>query len=191
MIRFVVCLSLFLPHLAAAQPGLEDPPAPPPPPATPAFVDHAYVAGGTLLTVDHFLNAAWMVDGGVRLGDLPLAIHASAATGGSLDADNGGDFWRVTAGIEARSHAMGYGYTFLDLDLGYQHQTWGDPDPVANEFEVHRGGLAIARVGYDVGGDHVRFRAAFELYKYHREFVDEMTTWDTGGGFTLGLAYRI
>jgi hypothetical protein len=188
----LTCLTLVLlvslGRVAAAQPGLEEPPAPPPPPAPPAFIDHAYVNGGLMFTVDHFLNAAWLVDGGVRLGDLPIAIHASAATGGSLDADNGGDFWRFMAGVELRSSAGARGYTFLDLDLGYQHQTWNPHDEF--EAEVHRGSLACARIGYDGGGEHIRVRAAFELYKYHREFVDEMTTWDTGGGFTLAAGYR-
>jgi hypothetical protein len=148
------------------------------------FADVGHVNGGLLVTVDHFLNAAWFLDGGVRIPDTPLAVHASGATGGSLDADNGGDFWRVTAGVEARS--SGDDYAFLAADLGYQHQTWGDFD----EHEEHRGALAIGRVGYDTGGEHIRFRAAFEMYGYHREFVDHMTTWSTGGGFTLAAGYR-
>jgi hypothetical protein len=179
---------LLLTSVAGAQPGLEEPPAPPPPPAQPSFVEHVYVNVGVLVTVDHFLNAAWLVDTGVRLADLPFSVHASGATGGSLDADNGGDFWRVTAGIEARSSRAPYGYAFVDLDLGYQHQTWAPNDPF--EAEQHRGGLAIARVGYDGGGERIRVRATFELYKYHREFVDQMTTWDTGGGFTVMAGYR-
>lgn len=172
---------------AVAQPGVEEPPAPPAPPAPRGFVDRGYVSGGLLMTVDHFLNVAWLLDGGVRLAELPIAIHASGARGGALDADSGGEFWRVMAGVELRLSPAHRGYAFLDMDLGYQHQTWGD-DP--SESEVHRGALAAARFGYDGGGEHVRFRATVELYKYHREFVDEMTTWDTGGGFTLASAYR-
>jgi hypothetical protein len=184
----LTCLTLvLLARSAGAQPGLEDPPPPPARPTPPEFVDRVYVTGGLLLTVDHFLNAAWLLDGGVRLSDLPIAIHANAATGGSLDADNGGDFWRVMAGVELRSSTGAAGYAFLDMDLGYQHQTWSD-DP--SEHEVHRGPLAGARIGYDAGGEHIRVRATFELYKYHREFVNEMTTWDSGGGFTLAAGYR-
>jgi hypothetical protein len=184
----IACLTLvLLARTAAAQPGLEDPPPPPPPPQ-PQFVDHAYVTAGVMVTVDHFLNAAWLLDGGVRLGDLPIAIHANAAKGGSLDADNGGDFWRFMAGVEVRSSAGEHGYTFLDLDLGYQHQTWNPHDEF--ESEIHRGPLAGARIGYDGGGEHIRVRATFELYQYHREFVDEMKTWDAGGGFTLAAGYR-
>jgi hypothetical protein len=187
----LVLLAVLLARSAAAQPGLEEPPPPPPPSAAPpAPVDRAYVSGGLLVTVDHFLNAAWMLDGGVRLGELPIAIHASGAKGGALDADNGGEFWRVMAGVELRSSAAARprGYAFLDLDLGYQHQTWNPNDEI--ESEVHRGTLAGARVGYDGGGEHLRVRATFELYRYHREFVDEMTTWDSGGGFTLAAGYR-
>jgi len=185
----LACLTLvLLARVAAAQPGLEEPPTPPPPVTKPPPVDRAYVTGGLLLTVDHFLNAAWLLDGGVRLADLPIAIHANAAKGGSLDADNGGDFWRLMAGVELRSSMTPGGYAFLDLDLGYQHQTWNPHDDF--EAEEHRGALAGARIGYDTGGEHIRVRATFELYKYHREFVDEMTTWDTGGGFTLAAGYR-
>jgi hypothetical protein len=185
----LTCLTLvLLARVAAAQPGVEDPPPPPAPAAPPQHVDPAYITGGILMTVDHLLNAAWLLDGGVRLGDLPIAIHASAAKGGSLDADNAGDFWRLMAGVELRSSAGEGNYGFLDLDLGYQHQTWNPHDEF--EAEEHRGALAAARVGYDAGGEHIRVRATFELYKYHREFVDEMTTWDTGGGFTLAAGYR-
>jgi hypothetical protein len=150
-----------------------------------------FIHAGPLVTVDHFLNAAWFADAGLRLGDLPMAVHASIATGGSLDADNGGDFYRWTAGVEARSARAG-SYAFLDLDLGYQHQTWGDPaDAEVGEYEIHRGALAIGRVGYDTGGEHIRVRAAFELYSYDREFVGEMSqAWQTGGGFSLALGYR-
>jgi len=192
MLRFLTIVSvLAIARVAGAQPGVEDPPPPPAAPAPQPYVEKMFIHGGVLITVDHFLNAAYFADAGLRLGDLPLAVHASIAKGGSLDADNGGDFYRWTAGVEARSGLIGWGYTFVDLDLGYQHQTWGEPDPIADEFEVHRGGLAIARVGYDGGGDHIRVRATFELYKYHREFVEPMTTsWDTGGGITLSFGYR-
>ena len=183
------CAAMFVARLAAAQPGLEDPPSPPPPPAPKPHVENMFVNGGILLTVDHFLNAAWMADAGVRLGDLPLAVHASVAKGGSADADNGGVFWRWTAGLEARTYPWNTSaYLFGDVDIGYQHQTWGSS--FDGEFEVHRGGLAIGRAGIDLGGDNIRFRAAFELYRYHREFVTEMTTWQTGGGITLAIGYR-
>ena len=188
----VVCLSLlFLTRIAVAQPGVEDPPPPPAPPKAQPHVENMFITGGLLLTVDHFLNAAWMADAGVRLGDLPLAVHASIAKGGSLDADNGGDFWRWTAGLEARSARSG-NYAFIDLDLGHQHQTWGNPiDAEVGEFEVHRGALVLGRIGYDLGGEHVRVRAAFEMYSYNREFVGQMTSaWETGGGITLALGYR-
>ena len=147
MLRLLTCLPVLLAaRLAAAQPGVEDPPPPPAPPAPQPYVEKMFLHGGALITVDHFLNAAWFADAGLRLGDLPMAIHSSIAKGGSLDADNGGDFWRWTAGVEARSGRMGWGYTFVDLDIGYQHQTWGSR-PLEDEFEVHRGALAIARGG--------------------------------------------
>lgn len=191
MIRHLVVLPiLFTAGAAAGQPGLEDPPPPRAPPVTPPYVEKMFIHGGALVTVDHFLNAAWFADAGLRLGDLPFAVHASIAKGGSLDADNGGDFWRWTAGVEARSAPAG-SYAFFNFDLGYQHQTWGNrADIEFGEYEVHRGGLVIGRVGYDAGGEHVRVRATFELYSYHREFVDQMTAWQTGGGITLSLGYR-
>jgi hypothetical protein len=189
--RSLLTVSFVLARLAAAQPGLEDPPPPPAPPAPAPHVENLFVSGGALITVDHFLNAAWFADAGVRLGDLPLAVHASIAKGGSLDADNGGDFWRWTAGVEARSSRAG-NYAFLDLDIGHQRQTWGDEvDLELGEYEVHQGALAIGRVGYDAGGEHIRFRAAFEMYSYNREFVGEMTSaWQTGGGISLAVGYR-
>ena len=187
----LVCLSVITAaRVAAAQPGLEDPPPPPAPPQPQPYVENVFLHGGALITIDHFLNAAWFADAGLRFGNLPLAVHASIAKGGSLDADNGGGFWRWTAGVQARSAPAGF-YAFAELDVGYQHQTWGQPGPIEEEFETHRGALALARVGIDGGGDRVRVRATFELYKYHREFVDQMeTSWDTGGGITLSLGYR-
>ena len=193
MRSLLVSSFVLLARIAAAQPGLEDPPPPPAPPAPAPHVENVFVSGGALITVDHFLNAAWFADAGLRLGDLPLAVHASVATGGALDADSGGDFSRWTAGVEARSSRAG-NYAFLDLDLGHQHQTWGNPidKDIDGEYEEHRGALAIGRVGYDAGGEHVRFRAAFEMYSYNRDFVGQMTpsAWQTGGGISLAIGYR-
>jgi hypothetical protein len=97
--------------------------------------------------------------------------------------------WRVTAGIEVRSSCGGRGTCpFFDVDAGYQHQTWGS-DP--SEAETHRGPLAGARAGLELGLEHLRLRAAFELYEYRREFVGhESPKWQTGGGPSFTIGYR-
>lgn len=159
--------------------------AEPSPPAT----DHAYLVGGVTSSVDHFLNVAYAFDGGVRVGDLPIAVHATGAKGGSLDADNGGDFWRLTAGVEGRTYLASGSYGFIDVDAGYQHQTWSPNDLC--EAEEHRGSLVGARVGFDGGGEHARYRLAAEAYRYHREFVDHGTTWNTGVGLIALVGYRL
>ncbi len=187
----LVIAAVLLAIPTAARADADEPPPPPAPPGPPAFVDHPTLAGGTQVSVDHFLNLAWMLEGMLPLPRLPIAIHASASTGASADADNAGGFWRMTAGIEGRQCSDAGNCALLGLDLGYQHQTWGEDDP--EEAEEHRGLLLGGRIGVDVGGEHVRFRAAFELYRYRREFVDYMTTPTTqyGGGFTMGLGYRM
>jgi hypothetical protein len=167
----------------------DEPPPPPAPAEPPPFVDHPTLAGGTHVSLDHFLNGALMLEGMIPLPRLPIAIHASASTGGSVDADNGGDFWRMTVGVEARQCSDVGNCTFVGLDLGFQHQTWADDDP--SESEEHQGPVIAGRIGVDVGGEHVRFRGAFEIYRYRREFVDQMTTTQYGGGFTMALAYRL
>lgn len=185
----IAAVLLALPTASHASDG-DEPPAPPAIPEPAPFADRPTAAGGILLTVDHFLNAAWLVEGALPLPQLPVALHASAATGGSMDADNAGDFWRLTVGLEARSCSRAENCAFLGMDLGYQRQTWNPTDP--EEAELHRGPLLGGRAGVDVGGEHVRFRAAFELYRYRRSFVEEMsTTTQIGGGFTLGLGYRM
>jgi hypothetical protein len=140
------------------------------------------------MSIDHFLNFAWLVEGGVRVPGTPIALRVSGAKGGSIDADNGGDMWRATAGLEVRSCVGCYASMLLGVDAGYQHQTWGQYP----ETETHRGPLVGGHIGVDAGTYHFRARAAFELYSYRREFVEQdMTEWQPGVGFTAALGYRI
>ena len=150
--------------------------------------DRAYVAGGVLLGADHFVNSAFLLDAGVKIPNVPLAVRVSGATGESLDADGGGDFWRVTAGLEARAYRASGGFGFVGADAGYQHQTWKPTDPVLRE--VHRGPVVGGRTGYEGGGEHVRVRATLDLYGYRRELVGHSTSWQPGLTLSFAVGYR-
>lgn len=185
---FLPCALVAIARLAAAQPALADDPPPPPAPPSQVVHDHAFFGGGVLISGDHFLNGAWMFDGGVRIGRLPLWAHATAATGGAIDADGRGDFWRLTAGIEAQGCTEANNCVFAGVDAGYEHQTY-NADPGT---EIHHGPVIGPRLGVDAGGRNLRFRGALEIYGYDREFVGmSPPSWQVGLGLTLAVVYRL
>jgi hypothetical protein len=151
--------------------------------------DSGFLGAGVVVGVDRFIHAAVTLEGGIKLPDVPLWVHAVAATGGAGDFEGGGPYKRLLGGIETRSCSSIYLCLSLDLDAGYQSVTWvgdtGDPDE-------HYKGMALAgRIGIDTGGEHVRFRAALEIITVHDRSNVTSPAWDSGAGLAIGLAYQM
>ena len=164
--------------IAGAQPSLVEPVAAPAP-ATGAYLEPGVEAG---LTRGGFYGAL-QLDGGYRLGDTPLWLHGRFAHGGMAGIDEvtmSSDFTEARAGIEARTCGF-QGLVCLvgGLDAGYRHQR------LLAQYDDERDNLAaaIARLGLDVGGKHLRFRTGVE------SGVDQ-GGWN-GLGLTTGLAYTL
>src|SRR5687768_11582299 len=102
MTRFVAFSLFLLTRVAIAGVDHEEPPRPIAPTPEPQL-GSAFIAGGVLIGVDHFLNMAWLLDGGVRVPSLPIWLHAGLAYGNSVDFAGGGSFRRGTIGFEFRS----------------------------------------------------------------------------------------
>src|SRR5205085_10563339 len=116
MIRTAAVVVLAITGSAAAQPaGVEDPPARAP--------ERGFIAGGFLLGGDHFLNAAPVADGGIKVPSAPGWIHGLAASGSSFDFEGGGGMWRAAVGFEARTSGDVVNL-FGGVDVGFQHQRW-------------------------------------------------------------------
>jgi hypothetical protein len=183
----IVSVILLAASTVAAQPhDSDEPPRPPAPPVPAPRIDRAFLGTGLMLGLDHFIDGAMLLEGGVRLGTWPVWAHAIGAAGGAMDFEGTGEFRRAVAGIEVRP---GAGAGFIDLDAGYQSQTWSDGDVMDDEH--HHGPLLQARFGVDVGGENLRVRAALELGEYHRHSDVEPTAWTRSFGAVLVLAYRM
>src|SRR5689334_5173083 len=99
MRRLAVIVVVALAGEAAAQPGAtpivqdrEEPPGPlPPPPMPAAHEEVGFVGGGLILGADQFLDAALVVEGGLKLASLPLWVRGLVAKGTSFDFEGGGD----------------------------------------------------------------------------------------------------
>ncbi len=174
--------------IARAQPGADETPAIPQP-STAVDSEHGFLGGGVLVGGDHFFNEAWVIEGAVKLPALPLWVRGVAAFGNTGDFEGTGDFQRWLVGLEARRCPSSSGMCgFVGFDIGHQSQTWnraGEP------MEHHDGAVLGPRFGFDAGGEQLRFRLGFELYKYRRRTPGENPTWDGGGDVQITLAYRI
>jgi hypothetical protein len=199
MIRLVPFVLCGLVTQAAAQPGatpythdLDEPVTPPA--AVPApHVETGFIGGGFTLGADHLMNAALVVEGGLRLGGTPLWVRGLFARGNSFDFEGGGSMTRGMIGVELRGCSSQAFCGFAAIDAGYQQQTWNGDDP-SDMVEHHDGLLVGPRIGLDTGGDNLRFRFAFEAtrYDHHEEINGNSTThWQGGGGFTMTLVYRL
>lgn len=197
MIRLVPFVLVALVAEAAAQPGATpytrdlDEPATPPVATTVPRAETGFIGGGFLLGGDQFINAAVVVEGGLRLGSTPLFVRGLFAKGNSFDFEGGGGLTRGMIGVELRGCSSRAFCGFAALDAGYQQQTWSSED----EMTEHHSGLLVGpRIGLDAGGDNVRFRFAFEATRYdHRTEIggNATTNWQGGGGFTMTFVYRL
>lgn len=168
---------LATPAVAGAQPSLVEPSEQPreTPPVT-AYLEPGLEVGGTRGGV----YGALQLDGGHRL-DGPLWLHARLAQGGMAGIDEAtmsSDFAEARLGLEARGCRLdGLLCAVGGLDVGYRHER------LVAEFDAERADLvtAIARLGLDLGGQHVRLRVSVE------SGVDR-AGWN-GLGLTTGVAY--
>ncbi len=193
MLRLACITVLLSASSALAQPAdADEPPPPPSPPSTMPAKDHGYLGGGALLGFGggELFQQAFVLEGGLRLGTLPVYAHASGASGGGGDFENTGDFFRALAGLELRQCSGGDGACLvLAMDVGFQTQVYpGDPGEMD---EHHHGFVGVSRIGVDTGGEHVRFRATVELSQWHDRSDVAKPTWQLGVGTSFGLAYRL
>lgn len=165
--------------VARAQPSLTAPATAPATPPTPisAYLEPGIEAGATWGA----LYGAIELDGGYRLGNGPVWLHSRLAQGG-LSAEEGhnmsSDFTEARIGAEVRGCVVeGIACLVGGLDLGYRHEML----EVGGGRETLDLGVAVARLGLDLGGDHLRFRPSVELS------ADQ--TRPNGIGFTAGIAY--
>jgi hypothetical protein len=204
----LLCLGLLLaatPAAAADDPGAPPPPpssppsltppsdpeSPPPPPSPPpaaVHVDHAYVGAGPALGVAAFFTVAMMLEGGVKLPDLPLWVRGAVAAGSSFDFEGGGPLRRGGIGLEGRACSGRVVCGFLDFEVGYQTEVWESSD---DPTEHHHGAIVGGRAGLDVGAS-VRFRAALEIFRYRHasDVMGSSVDWEGGGSISIGLAYQ-
>jgi hypothetical protein len=124
---------------------------------------------------------ALQLDGGHRLADTPIWLHARLAHGGMAGVDEvtmSSDFTEARLGLEARTCGL-HGHLCLvgGLDAAYRHQR------LVAEYDNQNDdlGAAIARLGLDAGGQHLRFRTGLEAG------VDQRGS--NSLGLTTGLAY--
>ena len=155
------------------------------PAAPPAQRDAGFLGAGVAIGGGHLMHTAWQLEGALAIPDSPIYLRAAAQRGGAFDFEGTGEFWRASGGFEVRSGAFVVGG-----DVGYQHETWNSGDPGDVE-EIHQGLVIGPHAGIDAGGEHVRFRALIEYDLYHHASNVGMTTWETAGGVSLGLAYRL
>jgi hypothetical protein len=147
-----------------------------------AELSTGYVSVGGIVSLDTGgAVAGYQLEGGVRLGDLPLyarGVLEGGAVAGVVLAS--GVYTSARLGLELRHR-----WVFVGTDVGVrrgtlEHDTHSTMT-VTSRFEE---GLVVPRVGVDIGGAHLRGRFAAELPLL---FADGDRGW--GIGVTAGLSY--
>ena len=151
-------------------------------------VDRGYAGLGVVLgTSETWIFSGLTAEGGVAIPHTPLRVRGFLVLKGeSEQSDYSGDFSRYGGGVELRGCASSV-CGFVDLDVGHQTQTLFNGNSGA--FGGSRSGPVLGpRLGIDVGGRRVRFRAALELYRYkvHRD----PSVWHGSGGLAFALVYQ-
>jgi hypothetical protein len=193
-VRVAIGIAWASASVATAQPAAAPPPypvyapsvyqpSPPPPPPV------GFVGVGLTVTGDRYLNGAYLLEGGLKIPQVPLWGRGLAGRGGSIESDWGGDFTKLMLGVEARTCTRSYGAcAFVGVDVGYQEQlVTGNSDE-----HFHEGWVVGTRWGGSVGG-RIRFRPAVDVYWYRDEDVsdpEDGVRWRRGCGITLAVVYE-
>ncbi len=121
--------------------------------------------GSTLGTDDDGMWLAATVEGGLRLAHTPLWAHGQVAFGSAEELfvwDDGdrGRFTSARGGLEARAtvpYTDGLVGVYAGIDIGYRSLGYGDPMSSSSGTAI-----AVARLGFDVGGTHLRVRPGLD-----------------------------
>jgi hypothetical protein len=155
-------IALLVPALASAQPALtESAPAPavsvPSEPAT--YVQVEGFAGGVLFGDAHdgfAVEAGHHVQGPVWIHGMVGGGEAQICNGtGFFDPCDRGSYWTGRAGVELRGTLAGTRGViggFVGGDVGVRNYSTG------MELTSNASGLALGRVGFDIGSSHIRER---------------------------------
>lgn len=167
---------LALTAVVDAQPALDQPSADAAVTAT-AYLEPGITAGITRGA----LYGAVELDGGYRLSDTPLWLHGRFAQGALAEIERdtmNSDFTEARLGLEARGCLFdGIACLVGGVDFGYRHEMF----VAAHDHETADLAVAIARLGLDLGGKHLRVRPSIETGV-------QQGGWN-GLGFTTGIAY--
>ena len=151
----------------------------------------AMIGGSSPVDGPNLLGA---VEGGYRLTS-QLWAHGEIAGGPAGDDQGSGTNTQLRGGIEARSCTESNGACVLfGLDLGGFRGTWASQDATSTEHVVAL--MAVPRFGVDLGGSHLRGRAAIELDEaiaghHMTSFAPTTTTSGTlGAELVVGIAYQ-
>lgn len=149
-----------------------------------------YLGVGASLGVQRAIMGGMSIDGGKRIGDLPLFVRGQM-TGGKSGTD--GSFVQLRAGVEARGCVFrnllcGFG----GLDGGYQRDHVIDDQLFDNgqiEIDAHDVVL-IPRVGIEAGSK-IRLRTALEVPMYKRVDRNDDNYMDSQAGMGLAITFGV
>jgi hypothetical protein len=174
MKTIVLASVLALARTASAQPSLTA--------SAPAPAPASYVEAGVTLGAFVGLYAALTVEAGHRLGNSALWAHGMVVAGETGGIDEGGTAGRqrqARAGVEARGCVVSQICAIAGVDLAVAHGDYMGYEDSGNRTE----GLAIGRIGLDIGGSTLRLRPGFELGTGVRGFEQAAFTAAIAGQF--------
>lgn len=132
----------------------------------------AYFSTGLMMGGDDQVFFAGVgLDGGYRVGDGPMWIHAAVIEGQPQELFSrtvGGNYTQAHAGVEMRQCTVhGGACAAAGVDMGYRYMDYegrgglfSDDDSMTTAHS--EGIVAVPRVQFDYGGDTFRLRHSFE-----------------------------
>ena len=175
--RTAILIVVFAPSLAFAEPAPEQTDSTPSPTTS-------YLQLGAFIGVDNTsARAAYLaatLEGGHRLGELPLWIRGQLARGSVSEiyqTAESNSYLEARIGMELRGcEPRRIVCLFAGIDAGIRRERlMSDGHQLDGTYNV-----IVPRVGVDLGNDHVRVRPAFEI---------AAGTDGVGGGVSLAAAY--
>jgi hypothetical protein len=146
---------------------------------------NAYAEVGASFGMQRAFHGGLQVDGGIRLGDTPMFVHALLASGKS---GSDGSYQQARGGIEARACiAQDWLCGFSGVDIGYQHDHVVDEMLLSTNVYMtsSHDAIAVPRAGVEIG-HALKFRVALELPLY--QSIDEDQR-GVGTEISAGLGY--